>query len=155
VGLRHRREEKSERRARPERHDRDQAAANCDERDIARGHRRPDSFNYGHLNVLLEVLFVLLGRFLDPAAAGSIWRAVDATDRSVKSEQMGTDRSQSQEERSMARQAVKEPASRPAEGRTSMPAKEARERILAAVNELFYRDGVRAVGVDAVIEHAG
>src|SRR5215470_8070081 len=68
---------------------------------------------------------------------------------------MRTDRSQSQEERSMARQAVKEPASRPAEGRTSMPAKEARERILAAVDELFYRDGVRAVGVDAVIEHAG
>jgi len=55
----------------------------------------------------------------------------------------------------MARQAVKEPASRPAEGRASMPAKEARERILAAVDELFYRDGVRAVGVDAVIEHAG
>jgi AcrR family transcriptional regulator len=55
----------------------------------------------------------------------------------------------------MARQAVKEPASRPAEGRISMPAKEARERILAAVDELFYRDGVRAVGVDAVIEHAG
>src|SRR5215470_1428141 len=68
---------------------------------------------------------------------------------------MRTDRSQSQEERSMARQAVKEPASRPAEGRASMPAKEARERILAAVDELFYRDGVRAVGVDAVIEHAG
>ena len=45
----------------------------------------------------------------------------------------------------MARQAVKGPASRPAEGRSSMPAKEARERILAAVDELFYRDGVRAV----------
>jgi AcrR family transcriptional regulator len=55
----------------------------------------------------------------------------------------------------MARQAVKGPATRPAEGRTSIPAKEARERILAAVEELFYRDGVRAVGVDAVIEHAG
>ena len=55
----------------------------------------------------------------------------------------------------MARQTVKEPASRPAEVRTSVPAKEARERILAAVDELFYRDGVRAVGVDAVIEHAG
>ena len=55
----------------------------------------------------------------------------------------------------MARQTVKEPASRPAEVRTSVPAREARERILAAVDELFYRDGVRAVGVDAVIEHAG
>jgi AcrR family transcriptional regulator len=55
----------------------------------------------------------------------------------------------------MARQSVKEPASHPAEARASMPAREARERILAAVDELFYRDGVRAVGVDAVIEHAG
>jgi len=55
----------------------------------------------------------------------------------------------------MARQSVKEAASRPVEVRTSMPAREARERILAAVDELFYRDGVRAVGVDAVIEHAG
>src|SRR5262245_40264393 len=35
------------------------------------------------------------------------------------------------------------------------PAKAARERILQAVDELFYRDGVRAVGVDLVIEHAG
>ena len=55
----------------------------------------------------------------------------------------------------MARQSVNEAVSRRTEGRTSIPAKEARERILAAVDELFYRDGVRAVGVDAVIEHAG
>src|SRR5499427_8043894 len=55
----------------------------------------------------------------------------------------------------MARQTVKEPASRPAEVRTSVPAREARERILAAVDELFYRDGVRVVGADAVMEHAG
>jgi len=55
----------------------------------------------------------------------------------------------------MARQSVNEDVARRTEGRTSIPAKEARERILAAVNELFYRDGVRAVGVDAVIEHAG
>ena len=55
----------------------------------------------------------------------------------------------------MARQSVKEPAGIRPEGRPSIPAKEARERILAAVDELFYRDGVRAVGVDAVIEHAG
>src|SRR5215470_1270367 len=68
---------------------------------------------------------------------------------------MRTDRSQSQEERAMARQSVKEPARIRPEGRPSIPAKEARERILAAVDELFYRDGVRAVGVDAVIEHAG
>src|SRR5215831_11853765 len=68
---------------------------------------------------------------------------------------MRTDRSQSQEERAMARQSVKEPAGIRPEGRPSIPAKEARERILAAVDELFYRDGVRAVGVDAVIEHAG
>src|SRR5262245_64096467 len=68
---------------------------------------------------------------------------------------MRTDRSQSQAERLMARQSVNEDVARRTEGRTSIPAKEARERILAAVNELFYRDGVRAVGVDAVIEHAG
>src|SRR5262245_15038094 len=37
--------------------------------------------------------------------------------------------------------------------RTSATA--ARERILQAVDELFYRDGVRAVGVDSVIEYAG
>jgi len=55
----------------------------------------------------------------------------------------------------MARQSVNEDVARRTEGRTSIPAKEARERILAAVDELFYRDGVRAVGVDAVIEHAG
>lgn len=55
----------------------------------------------------------------------------------------------------MARQSVKEAAPRRAEGRTSLPARVARERILQAVDELFYRDGVRAVGVDSVIEHAG
>ena len=41
------------------------------------------------------------------------------------------------------------------ERRTVVPASAARERILRAVDELFYRDGVQAVGVDAVIEHAG
>jgi AcrR family transcriptional regulator len=55
----------------------------------------------------------------------------------------------------MGRQAPKEASLRRPEGRTSIPAKAARERILQAVDELFYRDGVRAVGVDAVIEHAG
>lgn len=31
----------------------------------------------------------------------------------------------------------------------------ARERLLAAATELFYREGVRSVGIDRVIEHAG
>src|SRR5919197_1531510 len=31
----------------------------------------------------------------------------------------------------------------------------ARERLLAAANELFYREGVHTVGIDRVIEHAG
>ncbi|CAM02725.1 TetR family transcriptional regulator [Saccharopolyspora erythraea NRRL 2338] len=31
----------------------------------------------------------------------------------------------------------------------------ARERLLDAAGELFYRDGIRAVGIDAVIERAG
>jgi AcrR family transcriptional regulator len=35
-------------------------------------------------------------------------------------------------------------------GRTS-----ARERLLVAAGELFYREGVRSVGIDRVIEHAG
>jgi len=31
----------------------------------------------------------------------------------------------------------------------------ARDRLLAAANELFYKEGVRTVGIDRVIEHAG
>ena len=31
----------------------------------------------------------------------------------------------------------------------------ARERLLAAANELFYAEGVQTVGIDRVIEHAG
>ncbi len=31
----------------------------------------------------------------------------------------------------------------------------ARERLLAAADELFYRDGVHSTGIDAVIEKAG
>jgi AcrR family transcriptional regulator len=38
----------------------------------------------------------------------------------------------------------------PASARTS-----ARERLLAAANELFYKEGVHTVGIDRVIEHAG
>jgi AcrR family transcriptional regulator len=31
----------------------------------------------------------------------------------------------------------------------------ARERLLAAANELFYREGVQTVGIDRIVEHAG
>ena len=31
----------------------------------------------------------------------------------------------------------------------------ARERLLAAANELFYAEGVQTVGIDRIIEHAG
>ena len=31
----------------------------------------------------------------------------------------------------------------------------ARERLLAAANELFYAEGIRTVGIDRIIEHAG
>jgi AcrR family transcriptional regulator len=44
---------------------------------------------------------------------------------------------------------------RKTEPRTVMMASVARERILQAVDDLFYQEGVRAVGVDAVIERAG
>jgi AcrR family transcriptional regulator len=36
-----------------------------------------------------------------------------------------------------------------------LPAAAAQERLLDAAQELFYRDGVRAVGVEAVVEQAG
>jgi AcrR family transcriptional regulator len=35
------------------------------------------------------------------------------------------------------------------------PAPSARDRLLAAANELFYKEGVHSVGVDRVIDHAG
>ena len=35
------------------------------------------------------------------------------------------------------------------------PDRPARERLLAAANELFYEEGVHTVGIDRVIEHAG
>jgi AcrR family transcriptional regulator len=38
---------------------------------------------------------------------------------------------------------------------TSAPRPSARERLLAAADELFYREGVHSVGIDRVIEHAG
>src|ERR1700693_6324774 len=42
------------------------------------------------------------------------------------------------------------PTARRTSGRTS-----ARERLLAAANELFYENGINLVGIDRVIEHAG
>lgn len=41
-------------------------------------------------------------------------------------------------------------AATPSEGRTP-----ARERLLAAADELFYAEGVQSVGIDRIIEHAG
>jgi AcrR family transcriptional regulator len=35
------------------------------------------------------------------------------------------------------------------------PRLSARERLLAAANELFYADGINTVGIDRIIEHAG
>ena len=39
--------------------------------------------------------------------------------------------------------------------KSSQPAPSARERLLTAANQLFYEEGVRAVGIDRVIERAG
>jgi AcrR family transcriptional regulator len=38
---------------------------------------------------------------------------------------------------------------------SSEPAKTARERILDTAEELFYREGIRAIGIDTVIERSG
>jgi AcrR family transcriptional regulator len=38
---------------------------------------------------------------------------------------------------------------------TAEPRRSARERLLAAANELFYSEGVQTVGIDRIIEHAG
>src|SRR5258707_13487860 len=35
------------------------------------------------------------------------------------------------------------------------PRRSARERLLAAADELFYGEGINTVGIDRVIEHAG
>jgi len=50
---------------------------------------------------------------------------------------------------------VKRPRSARASRREAVASLPARERVLAAAAELFYRDGVRATGVDAVIAAAG
>jgi AcrR family transcriptional regulator len=44
---------------------------------------------------------------------------------------------------------------RPAEAASTVPSVPPRERILSAACELFYRQGIRAVGVDAIAEAAG
>src|SRR5712691_3015747 len=38
---------------------------------------------------------------------------------------------------------------------TTLDRRSARERLLAAADELFYEEGVHTVGIDRVIEHAG
>jgi AcrR family transcriptional regulator len=38
---------------------------------------------------------------------------------------------------------------------SSKPRKTARERILDTSEELFYREGIRAIGIDTVIERSG
>ena len=44
---------------------------------------------------------------------------------------------------------------RPRRGAPPKGAASARERILATASELFYREGVRAIGVDTVVERSG
>ncbi len=48
-----------------------------------------------------------------------------------------------------------EAAARPRRGAPPKGELSARERILAAASELFYREGIRAVGVDTVVERSG
>jgi len=44
---------------------------------------------------------------------------------------------------------------KPLNGKTSSARRPARERLLAAAEELFYQDGVQSVGIDRIIERAG
>jgi AcrR family transcriptional regulator len=44
---------------------------------------------------------------------------------------------------------------RPSRSETNPPVGTARERLLAAANELFYEEGIHTVGIDRVIERAG
>jgi len=46
-------------------------------------------------------------------------------------------------------------AARPRRGAPPKGAASARERILATANELFYREGIHATGVDTVVERSG
>ena len=44
---------------------------------------------------------------------------------------------------------------RPRRGAPPKGEPSARERILATAGELFYREGIRAIGVDTVVERSG
>jgi AcrR family transcriptional regulator len=46
-------------------------------------------------------------------------------------------------------------AARPRRGAPTNGEVSARERILATANELFYREGIRAIGVDTIVERSG
>jgi AcrR family transcriptional regulator len=48
-----------------------------------------------------------------------------------------------------------EAAARPRRGAPPKGEASARERILATANELFYHEGIRAIGVDTVVERSG
>ncbi len=48
-----------------------------------------------------------------------------------------------------------EPSVRPRRGAPPKGEASARERILATARELFYREGIRAIGVDTVVEQSG
>lgn len=47
------------------------------------------------------------------------------------------------------------PAARASRARTQTAGPRAQEHLLLAADELFYREGVRAVGIEAVVERAG
>src|ERR1700692_860351 len=47
------------------------------------------------------------------------------------------------------------PGARPRRGAPPKGEVSARERILATASELFYREGIRAIGVDTVVERSG
>ena len=48
-----------------------------------------------------------------------------------------------------------ETGARPRRGAPPKGEASARERILATANELFYREGIRAIGVDTIVERSG
>jgi AcrR family transcriptional regulator len=50
---------------------------------------------------------------------------------------------------------AKEAAARPRRGAPPKGEVSARERILATASELFYREGIRAIGVDTIVEQSG